>query len=609
MQVKILRVARLPKTQTWLFGVLAFVVPIFTATYKFNFKPGSFSTPLYFFGDEFFGANWVYTLLHSFSLVNHTFGFPLGQDFNFAFVSQDTLPHLFAAFIAMVKDNVYFGLNVYMLLTFGLAGLGMFVGAKIIGAGNIESFIFGLVFSLLPEHFANSTQSLDIISYYLIPISIAVLVLKILHRESRIPLLDTRKRNLLWLSFCVLNGALYSYYSIGLILIFGTLALIVAISDGSIRALKAIIGSLALNVFGFLLVSIPSLLNVGRTTGGINYYHGRSWQAAYANSGSLIQTINPRPGTLSYRFLSALHGNWIATYDQLSAQINSLGYFQEGWIYTIPLALLILYFLVLAFQGKLLQSKMGNWPLELNPAVALLGSIALISLLWMWAGGLGTFFAMFVNQTLRGYARFSVFATSALALACAIGLTRLRKTKISQFPIIKIAAIFCAVLLVADGFTVSISSQTSATRDDVVAIDRMLTHIPLNCAVLEFPVVHFPYESPGWPSYALMAPGLAGNRPDIKWSAGAVGGSPGWAFIQKFRTYQDSPSKALFNAAKASGFCAILVDSHVWKTFYDFQPVPSYQRVPAVPLDNFLKVFGNGMKLSTPVDTYYLYRL
>jgi len=421
--------------------------------------------------------------------------------------------------------------------------------------------------------------------------------------------LNSRKRNILWLSFCFFSGALYSYYTIGVILIVGTLAIFMSIIDGTIDSLKAVFSSLTLNAAGFILVSIPSLLNLGSTTGGINYYHERSWQAAYVNSGSLIQSINPRPGTLSYRIISMIHKNWIIAFDQLSSQINSYGIFQEGWIASIPFALIILYATTLAFRGKVNRSPKETNSHDVDSVMKMLGILALITLFWMWAGGLGTFFAMFVNQTLRGYARFSVFAVSSLALACALGITKLRKTKNRQFKVIKSVALICTVLLFLDGFTLSVSRQMSTTRNDVVAIDKMLTHIPMNCAVLEFPVVHFPYESPGWPSYALMAPGLAGNRPDIKWSAGAVGGSPDWAFIQKFRTYQDNPSPSLFNEAKLEGFCAVLVDSEVWKTFHNFKPVPSFQRVPAAPLETFLKAVGTGIKLTTPIDTYYLYRL
>ena len=239
LQVKALSTIRLPRSQLWTYGTFSFFIPLFTATYKFGFKPGTFSTPLFFFGDEFFGVNWVYTLMHSFSLVNHTFGFPLGQDFNYAFVSQDTMPHLFAAVIGLIKNNPYFGANIYMLLTFGLVGLGFFIGAKIIGAGNFEALLFGVVVSQLPQHYANSTQSLDIISYYFVPVLVAVFVLKIVHRKSFVPILNSRKRNILWLSFCFFSGALYSYYTIGVILIVGTLAIFMSIIDGTIDSLKA----------------------------------------------------------------------------------------------------------------------------------------------------------------------------------------------------------------------------------------------------------------------------------------------------------------------------------------------------------------------------------
>jgi len=599
-----------PTRQTLLFGILSFLVPIFVATHKFGFRPGTFSTPLFFYGDEFFGAAWINSLIKSHSLSNVNFGYPLGQNFNYAFVSQDNLPHFIAALIGSIKSNPYFGLNVYLLLTFGLVGLSFFIAAKMLGSSNWIASALGMGVSLLPQHFSSSTQAITVVSYFFIPIVIARATLQLSNRNSENPSKESRNQKVSWFVFSLFAGMLYSYYSIGTILILGTIALLISIIDGSNKAIKSVISTLVGTVFGFILVALPSLIYVGRTSGGINYYQDRSWQAAYVNSGSLIQSIAPSYGTTTYRFLEFFHKSWITTFDQLRTQINSYGIFQEGWAAAVPLGLIALYFVTLAFVGNISKrKKFQTENTKDREQLFILGGIALISILWMWAGGLGTFFAMFVSETLRGYARFSVFAVSALALAASVGISNLEKSKIQEFLQFKIPIALALVLFVGDGFTITTYSQPPSIQKNVKEIQAVVTNIPKNCRVLQFPVIHFPYESPGWPGYALMAPGLVSDRQDVKWSSGLVGGSPAWTYLMKYRIFQDQPSEKLIAMAKQDGFCAILVDSNVWETFHTFMPTAAYPRVPGAKLEDFLKQLRPSTAYTTTTTTYHLYIL
>jgi hypothetical protein len=593
---------------TVFFGILSFVIPISVATHKFGFKPGSFSTPLFFYGDEFFGAAWINSLIKSHSLINQNFGYPMGQNFNYAFVSQDTLPHIFAAIIGAFQSSPYFGLNVYMLLTFGLVGVSFFIAAKMLQVSNWVAAILGISVSLLPQHFSSSTQAITVISYFAIPVLIAKVTLQLSNRNSETKVYVKARARILWAAFFSISGMLYSYYSIGTIVILGTVAIVISLIDGSLKAIKSVSTTLIGTLCGFLLVAVPSLIYVGKASGGVNYYYDRSWQAAYANSGSLIQSISPSYGTTTYRTLEFLHKNWITTFDQLKGQINSYGIFQEGWVATIPLGLIFLYFIVLAFLGNYSKvNRLVSDEKQSHQQIYILGCVGLVSLLWMWAGGLGTFFAMFVSETLRGYSRFSVYAVSALALGAAVGVTKLHKTRIQDFIGVKFLTLLALILFVGDGLTITTYSQPSNIKQNVREIQNVTSVFPKNCKVLQFPVVHFPYESPGWPGYALMAPGLVGKRDDLKWSSGLVGGSPAWTFLMKYRDFQNEPSKEVINLAKKDGFCAILVDENVWETFYDFMPTQTYTRIPSAQLADFLDQIKPYTEYKTTLTTYYLH--
>jgi hypothetical protein len=213
---------------------------------------------------------------------------------------------------------------------------------------------------------------------------------------------------------------------------------------------------------------------------------------------------------------------------------------------------------------------------------------------------------MFFSETLRGYSRFSVYAVTSLALAAAIGLSKLEKTKFRDHGVIKFFSAITLFLFVSDGLTIATYSQPSSIQSNVREIQKVALEIPKDCKVLQFPVIHFPYESPGWPGYALMAPGLVTDRKDLKWSAGLVGGSPAWTFMMKYREFQNQPSSKLIDVARNDGFCGILIDKTVWETFYNFMPSPDYSRVPSAPIDKFLSELGAYSEYKTNLTTYYL---
>jgi phosphoglycerol transferase len=595
-------------------GVLSFFVPIFVSAHKYGFKLSTLSTPLFFYGDEFFGAAWVNSLLTHHSLVNPDLGWPLGQDFNYAFVSQDAAPHFAAALIAALNGSPYFGMNVYLLLTFGLVGLSFFISARILGAGNTESILLSFAVSLLPQHFSYASQALTVDSYFFIPPIFAICISQISQRRFRIGKLSEKRYLYLWLAFCFLSGTWYSYYSIGTILILFSLGLFLGIYEGSLEILKRLIPTLIAIGIGFIVVSIPSLINVSKTVGGINYYNQRSWQAAFANSGSLAQSIAPVYGTTSYRILDFFHKPWNVTFGQLKAQINSYGILQEGWNAIVSLTLIIATILAVILAAKVLRERSSrtNHGLDFSEdirKIRLFVLVSIITLLWFWAGGFGTLFAMFVSQTLRGYSRFSVYIVICLSLAVALAFGILRKIELKRYLLIKIGLVSLLIIMTLDAFTVTVFSQPASNSVQKNEVKVLASKFPKDCKVLEFPVVHFPYESPGWPAYRLLAPSLMGDRPDLKWSAGAVGGSPAWAFIAKYRKYQDSPSTDVLRMATKDGFCAILVDTQVWDEFHKFQPVPSYQRVPAAELTDFLSVLGNDEIVMVGTDTYHIHFL
>lgn len=598
------------------FGALLFISSILIAFHKIGFSIKSLSYPLFFYGDEFFGASLVTALMRKQSLVNSDFGWPLGQDFSYALVSQDTVPHAIAAFLGAASNNPYLGLNLYFLLTFGLSSIGFFVGARILGVSRILAGLLAMGTTLLPHHFSTSTQAITVVSYFFLPILISIIAVQIRDRNDLGKAFLREKSQVLWLVFCIASGTIYSYYSLGLLAIIGSLILLYTIFDGNVKAIKSTYLGLVGVLIGFVLVAIPSLLKAHNTFGGINYFEGRSWQAAFPNSGSLVQSLSPSYNSLTYKILSFVHPEWNNTFQTFTSQLSSYGIFQEGSgaYIGIPLVLLTLMgFFTLARMRNLeaVGNKSRREPFTKNDLSLpiIFCWIAVLSVLWSWGGGLGQFFAMFVSQSLRGYARFYIFAVISLSLAAAVLLTLILKSKIKNFLTLKalLASLICVVAF--DGLPLAMYQQSPTIQSSVQEIKAMTNKFPRNCAILQFPVVHFPYESPGWSAYALMGPGILTDRNDLKWSSGAVGGSKGFEFLIKYRDFQDQPNTKLLEVAKQDGYCGILVDKNVWDTFHGFAPGENYKRVPASELNEFVSSLGSVESYILSSNTYYFAQL
>ena len=599
-----------------LIGTLLFITTTSIAFHKIGFSIKSLSFPLYFYGDEFFGASLVTALMKKQSLVNSDFGWPLGQDFSYALVSQDTVPHAIAAFLGAPANNPYLGLNLYFLLTFGLSSVGFFIAARILGVSRLVASLLAIGTTLLPHHFSTSTQAITVVSYFFLPILISVIAVQIRDRHDSTNQFIKGKSQILWLVFCIISGTIYSYYSLGFLAIIGSLVILYSIFDGNVKAIKSTYLGLIGVLTGFVLVAIPSLLRANSTFGGINYFEGRSWQAAFPNSGSLVQSLSPSYDSFTYKIFAFIHPEWNATFETFTSQLSSYGIFQEGTgaYIGLPIVLLtLLSFFTLArmrnVEGERNYNRRELFTKSDLSLPLIFCWIAILSLLWSWGGGIGQFFAMFVSQSLRGYARFYIFSVISLALAVALLLTLILKSKLKNFLALKVMLASLLCIFAFDGVPLAMYQQSPTIKGAVHEIKTMTNEFPNNCAILQFPVVHFPYESPGWSAYALMGPGILTDRTDLKWSSGAVGGSRGFEFLSKYREFQDQPNEKLLSVAKQDGYCGILIDKNVWDTFHSFAPGENYKRVPASELNEFLSSLGllETFKLSS--NTYFFAKL
>jgi hypothetical protein len=555
---------------------------------KIGFKIGNLSVPLNMSYDEIFYANEAFSFSKNLSLRNNTFGYPGEQDLGFTFVSGDSIPIFLASIISRLKDNPFFGLNVYYLLSVGLIGLSFFISAKILGASIFLSFVFSIFVSLSHHNLAWTTQAPTFGSSFLIPIFFSVLILKLREKSSRPTFLRSRTGWISWSIFLIFFGAFFSYFTLYTLLLIGTLIVFSLLSRGDLLVLKILIRDISLIVIGFLLLAIPSLIKVFDTVGSINYFKERHPTAAFINSGTPFQTVYPLEDSYTWKIVDFFNIPWEESWGSLKGVLQSRDIFHGGWSESIDIFLIILLLTILFIRGKNRANKIET-PISITENLRYLSVLSISALLWMWGGGLGTILAVTFFPTLRQYSAFGIFLLIFVALFLSVSLTEVTSTKVKApnlFRYISFTLLLTVSLLnTLTQVPPAVAGQNYERLQEIIGFTNKL---PRDCNVLQFPVVHYPWEPPGNPGYRMLLPGLLSKRSDLKWSYGAVGGTKAWLAQAKFREQQNNPTNSLIQEAKSSNFCAILVDREAWNAFYNFKPYANYESTPRISYDEFL---------------------
>jgi hypothetical protein len=113
-----------------------------------------------------------------------------------------------------------------------------------------------------------------------------------------------------------------------------------------------------------------------------------------------------------------------------------------------------------------------------------------------------------------------------------------------------------------------------STYKDTLRIEKVLD-VKNKCTILQLPIMHFPYESPGYPTYRLLRFGLISDR--YKWTAGFVGGSPSHAKMIRLKNAQKRSLPEVVILAKAEKFCGLLIDEVAWSSVSNYKPWPEYE--------------------------------
>ena len=279
-------------------------------------------------------------------------------------------------FLTIVSQNIFFALNITLLLSYLIVFLITFLCTKSFFKNNFSRIPFSLTFSLLPYHFYKATGHFEYAFYYTIPIFFFIII----------KFFDNKfyNRKLFSLLFFIIgiSGIYFAYYSFILFLVFILFLLI----NKKYNHLKYLIFYIFFLILGSLISIFPILYNTI-----INDYVG------------LIRYIFETE-IYSQRFLTLLlphEGHQINLLGKISNNLQSIYPVTEqknhafGIIGSIGVILCLINF----FLYK--KNK--------NDFLLCLSVFSVFTILFIMPGGIGILFNYIFSENFRAVSRFSIF--------------------------------------------------------------------------------------------------------------------------------------------------------------------------------------------------------
>jgi hypothetical protein len=546
-----------------LFSVLfVTVIPVVFAMHKLGFNLKNIKYPLHFSGDELLYASSVLSFSRGTPLFNSNFGGEKGQDLNFAFLSVDSGPTFVAGVISRIADQgPFYGINVLFLSGFGLASLSGYFAVRVFGVKKLIAVPTGIIISIFPFHFLWNTAAPTISSYFILPILFALTIKKIYIGVS------VKERKILY-ALIVLSGIWYSYYAIGFLFVIFSLVFLSSLRDLSSKSIKSSIDLIFLTLVAFFVISIPALIAKSRAV-GVDYFGERDPWAAIVNSTTLLHYWTPYPSSIEDRISKALLGDsGSRSAVGLQSLMNGTGLFGEGWTGAMPWGLL---FFVLLIGIELSRESRIERHVSFQ-AMKYFYVAALISLSLSLLGGLGNVFAIAISGILRGYARYSIFVLILFVIAIALYLESGALGKKWQ------RSVLAFFVLIPIGMTLNLAPIQAGLKSNqyiqTVKLEEKF-NVAEGCSILQLPIMHFPYESPGYPTYSLLRFGLVSDK--FNWSSGFVGGSPAHSELMQAKDAQKESLNRVIEVARKEKYCGLLIDEGAWTSVAGFKPWPEYE--------------------------------
>lgn len=518
---------------------------------------GDLSVPLNDYRDALLHQLWFKGVIeHGWYLTNPSLGAPGALEMH-DYPLAESLHFMFVKLLGLISPNFGVAFNLYFLLGFPLAAMTCLFALRRFQVSYPSACAAGVLFSLMHYHFFRGEEHLFLASYYIVPLSVMVVLWVYLGRLA-FPFTKTSlgqpheehaagKRRF-WAAAAIAllqasAGVYYAFFACYLLLVAGGAA---ALGERKARPLVLAGAIVALTVLGGLANMAPNLIY--RFEHGANPEAGhRELVDAEIHSLKIGQMLLPAP---EHRFKK-----WAGArkkYDGLPLSDGEKKGSSLGVIASAGFLFLL---------GALARPRGGSASGRLIDGLALAN---VFSVLLTVNGGFGTLIALLASPQIRGYNRISIYIAMFALFAAAIGFDRClswaQRTGRRRWPLY-VALAAAVVLGVIDqagrGRVPDYAGLQARYANDAAFVTQIEAQLAPGDMVFQLPYSPFPEHPPvlGVECYDLARPYLHSRQ--LHWSYGAMRGREAdlWQ-----REVQGKPPAELVAALKAKGFRGVYID-------------------------------------------------
>lgn len=514
-----------------------------------------FSIPLYYGGgDGLLTGMWIKGMIdHGWYLHNPSVGAPFGLDMR-DYAIGDNLHMLAMKVLALFTSNWAIVLNLYFLLTFPLTVITSMIAFRYYKLARAPSVVASILYAFLPFHFIRGIGHLFLSCYYLIPLTVLI-VLWLAQGE---PLFTCEvagrpawnwkdRKGIFSVVLCVLVASAGIYYAF-----FAGFFLVIAGLAGAVRrcSIKPLVVSAMLVVIlvSALAINLSPTLIAFHENGKNSEVAQRSLSEPELYGLRIMQLILPVFGHRLPLFAHLKDG-----YDRAAVAVPP----NENTTATLGLIGTCGFLFLLAWVTL---GKRNGRTGELLSALSVF-NISAVLLATM--GGFSTAFAILITPNIRAYNRISPYIAFFCLFAVVIALDGLARIWGRDIQARVRLYIVCGALLIVGTLDQTTPAFAFNQNKPEFENDRNFIHtiesaMPAGAMIYQLPYIPFPETAwtPPMIDYDLFR-AYAHSSTKLRWSYGAMRGRYGDVWQKQMAA---KPIGDMVEALTLAGFSGIYVD-------------------------------------------------
>ena len=505
--------------------------------YVFDLRHQDFRVPMRFPSVDYLMSATIVkgVMQNGWYTTNPMVGAPQGLDFH-DFPMAEGLHFVFYQIAGLLHVPVILAMNLHYVLGYILIALTSLHVFRAFDLPPAPSIAAALLFAFMPSHWMPAQSHLLLGSYYMIPLTVLV-ILWLARGEQFVQGRGLTRKGIAAAAICALTGSAGLYYAVFAVAFFGVITIFRLARRPTVS--QALTGLLPIACIGsFLLLNMsPSILYWARN--GTNSVVARRIPVEAEIYGlKITQLLLP----IANHRIPAL-GHWKAIYLTMTNPYIP----NNGVIASLG---------IVASFGFL---SLIAWPLfkrgEDSQLLSHLSILNMSALLIATIGGFGSLFAFAVSPQIRVYSRISIYIAFFSLMAV---LILIRRVKYKGFPFVAAIAMFAGLWDITPATLAPTPEFLAGIESDRSFIHAIESGVPPGSMIYQIP--YHPFPEHGFTNKMQDYDPFRGYiySDHLKWSYGAMEARPADAWQ---RHVASLPVAEMISTIAGAGFRGIYVDT------------------------------------------------